>query len=249
MKTLIKNGTVVNLDRFRSRGRADRRRDDRGGARAPARRCSASTSRPTSTTVIDAGGKLVIPGGIDAHTHMEMPFGGTFASDTLRDGNARGGLGRHDLHRRLRGAVSRPEDPRPVRAVAREGRGQLRESTYRLPPDPVRRAGCLARRHGRAHRGGRDELQALHGLQGRVPLRRRADPPGVPEGRLQRRAHDDARRERRHDRRPREAGHRGRQHHAVLPRAHAALAGGGGGHAPRDHDRRPYGRPRSMSCT
>lgn len=25
--------------------------------------------------------KLVIPGGIDPHTHMELPFGGTFASD------------------------------------------------------------------------------------------------------------------------------------------------------------------------
>jgi dihydropyrimidinase len=26
---------------------------------------------------IDAAGKLVIPGGIDPHTHMELPFGGT----------------------------------------------------------------------------------------------------------------------------------------------------------------------------
>ena len=30
-------------------------------------------------TVIDATGKYVIPGGIDAHTHMELPFGGTDA--------------------------------------------------------------------------------------------------------------------------------------------------------------------------
>jgi dihydropyrimidinase len=35
---------------------------------------------------IDASGKLVVPGGIDAHTHMEMPFGGTFASDTFATG-------------------------------------------------------------------------------------------------------------------------------------------------------------------
>lgn len=35
---------------------------------------------------IDAEGKLVIPGGIDPHTHMELPFGGTEASDDFRTG-------------------------------------------------------------------------------------------------------------------------------------------------------------------
>ena len=36
--------------------------------------------------VIDATGKYVIPGGIDAHTHMQLPFGGTEASDTFETG-------------------------------------------------------------------------------------------------------------------------------------------------------------------
>ena len=36
--------------------------------------------------VIDAAGKYVIPGGVDCHTHMEMPFGGTAASDTFETG-------------------------------------------------------------------------------------------------------------------------------------------------------------------
>ncbi len=36
--------------------------------------------------VIDASGKWVIPGGIDAHTHMELPFGGTSSSDDFRTG-------------------------------------------------------------------------------------------------------------------------------------------------------------------
>jgi dihydropyrimidinase len=39
-----------------------------------------------SAQIVDATGKLVIPGAIDAHTHMELPFGGTFASDTFQTG-------------------------------------------------------------------------------------------------------------------------------------------------------------------
>ena len=35
---------------------------------------------------IDATGKYVVPGGIDVHTHMELPFGGTAASDTFETG-------------------------------------------------------------------------------------------------------------------------------------------------------------------
>jgi dihydropyrimidinase len=37
-------------------------------------------------TEIDATGRYVLPGGVDAHTHMEMPFGGTFAADTFETG-------------------------------------------------------------------------------------------------------------------------------------------------------------------
>ncbi|MGH8947994.1 MAG: amidohydrolase family protein, partial [Acidimicrobiia bacterium] len=36
--------------------------------------------------IIDATGKYVMPGGIDVHTHMELPFGGTFAADTFETG-------------------------------------------------------------------------------------------------------------------------------------------------------------------
>jgi dihydropyrimidinase len=45
-------------------------------------------SGPTGAfdTTIDAKGKYVMPGGIDAHTHMDMPFGGTTSSDDFETG-------------------------------------------------------------------------------------------------------------------------------------------------------------------
>ena len=43
--------------------------------------------------VIDASGKLVIPGGIDPHTHMELPFGGTESSDDFFTGTRAAAFG------------------------------------------------------------------------------------------------------------------------------------------------------------
>jgi dihydropyrimidinase len=40
----------------------------------------------TADVVIDARDKYVVPGGVDGHTHMQMPFGGTQASDTFETG-------------------------------------------------------------------------------------------------------------------------------------------------------------------
>ena len=45
---------------------------------------------PSDAEVIDAGEAFVIPGGIDPHTHMELPFMGTVASEDFFTGTAAG---------------------------------------------------------------------------------------------------------------------------------------------------------------
>ncbi len=43
--------------------------------------------------IIDAKGKYVIPGGIDVHTHLDMPFGGTTSSDDFETGTRAAAFG------------------------------------------------------------------------------------------------------------------------------------------------------------
>ena len=45
---------------------------------------------PGGAETIDAGGQYVMPGGIDPHTHMELPFMGTVSSDDFFTGTAAG---------------------------------------------------------------------------------------------------------------------------------------------------------------
>ncbi len=48
---------------------------------------------PSGARTIDAGGCLVMPGGIDPHTHMQLPFMGTVASEDFETGTAAAAAG------------------------------------------------------------------------------------------------------------------------------------------------------------
>ncbi|PVW03608.1 dihydropyrimidinase [Microbacterium sp. Gd 4-13] len=85
MKTLITGGTVVTAT---GSSLADVLVDGEtiAAVLAPGSALLGFDIAANVDTVIDATGKYVIPGGIDAHTHMELPFGGTNASDTFETG-------------------------------------------------------------------------------------------------------------------------------------------------------------------
>src|SRR6187431_1995270 len=77
MKTLIKNGRVITAtDDYHADILIEDEKVSVIGAKLDME----------ADKIIDAAGKLVIPGGIDPHTHMELPFGGTQASDTFETG-------------------------------------------------------------------------------------------------------------------------------------------------------------------
>ncbi len=82
MATLIRGGTVVNADRaFRADVLCE---GDKIIAVGPA------LAAPAGAEVIDAGGQYVMPGGIDPHTHMNLPFMGTVTQDDFFTGTAAG---------------------------------------------------------------------------------------------------------------------------------------------------------------
>jgi dihydropyrimidinase len=87
MRTLIVNGTVVSAE---GSIRADVLVD---GEQIAALGSDLAGAGMTADETIDASGKWVIPGGIDVHTHMELPFGGTFAKDTFESGTRAAAFG------------------------------------------------------------------------------------------------------------------------------------------------------------
>src|ERR1051325_414959 len=52
----------------------------------------------TADRVIDAAGKYVLPGGVDPHTHLDMPFGGTVTIDDVESGQTSAAFGGTTTH-------------------------------------------------------------------------------------------------------------------------------------------------------
>lgn len=85
MAILVRGGTVVNADQS---VRADVLID--GGV---IQAVGPDLEAPAGAEIVDAGGALVMPGGIDPHTHMELPFMGTVASEDFFSGTTAGAVG------------------------------------------------------------------------------------------------------------------------------------------------------------
>ena len=84
MKTVIKNGTIVTAsDTYQADVLIDGEQIALIGRNLPT----------ANHAVIDATGKLLLPGGIDVHTHLELPFGGTLSSDDFFTGHRAAAFG------------------------------------------------------------------------------------------------------------------------------------------------------------
>ena len=80
MSLLIRGGTVVTADQTI--------RADVYCAEGQIKAIGEKLDVPAGAKTVDAGGQYVMPGGIDPHTHMELPFMGTVASEDFFSGTS-----------------------------------------------------------------------------------------------------------------------------------------------------------------
>ncbi len=78
LDTIIRGGTVVTA--------SDTYKSDVGISGDKIVAIAQELNPENATRVIDATGRLVMPGGIDVHTHLDMPFGGTTSADDFESG-------------------------------------------------------------------------------------------------------------------------------------------------------------------
>ena len=155
MSTVIKGGTIVAADRTY---KAD--------ILIEGETIAAIGQDLKGDTVVDAEGAYIMPGGIDPHTHLEMPFMGTTAAETWESGTFAA----------LSGGTTLVVDfviPGPDGMLAAlddwEGKADA-PGLVRLFAAHVRQrlVGEAFRRDAEGDRARHQHLQAFHGLQGRA---------------------------------------------------------------------------------
>ena len=84
MRTLIKNGTIVTaVDQYKGDVLVEDEKITLIG----------TSLDMAADKTIDASGKYVLPGGIDVHTHLDMPFGGATSADDFESGTTAAAFG------------------------------------------------------------------------------------------------------------------------------------------------------------
>src|ERR1700676_5494857 len=83
--TVIRNGNVVTA--------TDTYASDIGIVNGKISAIAQSLPVENTTKIIEAAGRLVMPGGIDVHTHLDMPFGGTNSADDFESGTVAAAFG------------------------------------------------------------------------------------------------------------------------------------------------------------
>ena len=83
--TMIRNGTIVTA--------TDTYAADVGISNGQISAIGKNLPIENATKLIDATGCIVIPGGIDVHTHLDMPFGGTTSADDFETGTRAAAFG------------------------------------------------------------------------------------------------------------------------------------------------------------
>jgi dihydropyrimidinase len=83
--TIVKNGTIITA--------TDTTRADLGINGEKISVIAAQLPAENATQVIDATNLLLLPGGIDVHTHLDMPFGGTTSADDFQTGTTAAAFG------------------------------------------------------------------------------------------------------------------------------------------------------------
>jgi dihydropyrimidinase len=83
--TIIRNGTIVTA--------SDTYTADVGVTGDKISAIATQLPIENAGRVIDAAGLLIIPGGVDVHTHLDMPFGGTTSADDFQTGTIAAAFG------------------------------------------------------------------------------------------------------------------------------------------------------------